>query len=165
MKEEQSVSLVRATIDDAAQILALKQRAFAEEFAMYGVKPPHFDQIEKTRRAIEEKLYYKVMLGDRLVGGICLVDEGDDGWYVGSVYVDECLQGRGIGQTAMATLFREHPEPRRWYLDTPCRSYRNHHFYEKLGFVKVGEFTPEYAPSADFRLFVYERPVSCITGS
>lgn len=26
-----------------------------------------------------------------------------------------------------------------WTLETPYLSYRNHHFYEKHGFVKVGE--------------------------
>jgi len=124
---------------------------------MYGVKPPGFDLLEKQLRAIEETCYYKVVRGTRLVGGICLVDKGEGGWYLGAIYVDADLQGCGIGQLAMALLFAAHPEPRPWRLDTPWRSYRNHYFYEKLGFTKVGEITPPYAPDATFRLFEYER--------
>lgn len=36
---------------------------------------------------------------------------------------------------------------------TPAKSYRNHHFYEKLGYVKISESAP--IPNDEFRVFEY----------
>lgn len=158
MSTDDAVLLVRATEDDAEALMALKHRAFAEEIARHGVEPPGFRDIEGQRRAIRERVYYKVLLGGRLVGGVSLVDKGEAGWYVSAVYVDAGLQGTGVGTRAMQAVFAAHPEPRVWRLETPSTSHHNHRFYEKLGFVRTGEFTPRYAPTPEFRLVEFERP-------
>jgi len=44
---------------------------------------------------------------------------------------------------------------KKWSLDTPYLSYRNHHFYEKMGYKKVGETQLE--KGSKFRLFEYEK--------
>ena len=42
--------------------------------------------------------------------------------------------------TSMHTeLEEEYTEARTWMLETPDYSKRNHHFYEKCGFKKIGE--------------------------
>ncbi|MCL9777185.1 hypothetical protein [Vibrio methylphosphonaticus] len=42
-----------------------------------------------------------------------------------------------------------------WNLVTPYKAYRNHHFYEKLGYRKVGEVQPN--PDNDFKVFEYQK--------
>ncbi len=41
--------------------------------------------------------------------------------------------------------------------ETPYKSYRNHHFYEKLGYSRVGEEKPD--PGKEFCLYIYEKKV------
>jgi hypothetical protein len=50
-----------------------------------------------------------------------------------------------------------YPDARKWSLDTPYKSYRNHYFYEKHGYVKVGETQPE--KENEFYLFLYEKNI------
>lgn len=54
----------------------------------------------------------------------------------------------------MKFLNDEFPDAITWTLETPCLSYRIHHFYEKHGFVEVGETEPR---EDGFYLFSYER--------
>ena len=39
----------------------------------------------------------------------------------------------------MQLIESEFPEAMEWSLDTPHLNGKNHHFYEKLGYIKVGE--------------------------
>jgi len=41
-----------------------------------------------------------------------------------------------------------------WTLDTPDYATRNHHFYEKFGYVRVGS-----EPVEDFMLLAYEKHI------
>ena len=65
-------------------------------------------------------------------------------------------QDRGIGSQAMNFIFSNYKNVTKWSLETPYRSFRNHHFYEKQGFVKVGEYKP-YDNHNEFVLFKYEK--------
>ncbi|WP_269083163.1 GNAT family N-acetyltransferase [Ornithinibacillus californiensis] len=48
-------------------------------------------------------------------------------------------QNKGLGSQIMQLIEREFPKATEWSLDTPHLNTRNHHFYEKLGYEKVGE--------------------------
>lgn len=63
-------------------------------------------------------------------------------------------QNKKIGSMLMKHLDEVFPDAKLWHLNTPYKSYRNHHFYEKYGYVKVGETEPE---KDGFCLFQYER--------
>jgi hypothetical protein len=39
----------------------------------------------------------------------------------------------------MRKIFEVHPDVQKWTLGTPSWAFRNQHFYEKLGFVKIRE--------------------------
>jgi len=62
----------------------------------------------------------------------------------------------GIGAKAIKFLEQEFPEAKVWGLDTPYKSYGNHHFYEKMGYVKVRETEP-INDKCGFYLYVYEK--------
>ena len=62
----------------------------------------------------------------------------------------------GIGTNAMKFLEMEFPDAKKWTLETPHLSYRNHHFYEKMGFTKVGETEPD-PKNNGFYLYLYEK--------
>jgi hypothetical protein len=55
----------------------------------------------------------------------------------------------GIGARAVNLLEGGFPDARRWALETPQWNTRNHRFYEKLGYARVG-----LADSGDF---LYEK--------
>ncbi len=150
------IELVRACPEDAEALLAAKIDAFSFDVALYGYGPPAYDSLEDTTAAIArpENRYFKILKDGVLAGGLCACDLGGGHFHLNSVYIFTAEQSKGIGCAAMRLLFNTFPDAVRWTLETPYRSFRNHHFYEKLGFMKTGETEPE--PDG-FYLFLYEK--------
>lgn len=148
------ISILRAKVEDAAELLKVKIRSFEEDVDLYGSGPPGYDSMDKQINAIENGFYYKIADEERIIGGMCIYDRGGGYYWLGSVYIDKDQQNKGIGSKAMSFLEEEFPQAIKWGLETPYLSYRNHHFYEKMGFTKVGETEPE---SNGFYLYLYEK--------
>ena len=153
------ITLVRAGLDDAKALLAAKVDAFSCDVTLYGYGPPDYDSLEGITHAIcrPENRYFKVMKDGVLAGGLCACDMGAGHFHLKSIYIFTAQQNGGTGTGAMRLLFDMVPEAVRWTLDTPYLSFRNHHFYEKLGFIKSGETEP--GPDG-FYLFLYEKNIS-----
>jgi ribosomal protein S18 acetylase RimI-like enzyme len=159
MTQAVSLTIVRANAADAEPILAMKLRAFEDEFRRYGAAsiPPEFDSLIQQMRVIEELHYYKILRDGELVGAMCVVDLGEGELVLASLYVEPRVQGQGIGTEAIIWVERQFPHARRWRLDTPYLSFSNQRLYERLGFRKLGERVPKWAEGSDFRLYEYEK--------
>ena len=72
-------------------------------------------------------------------------------WRVGTIYIDPDYQNRGIGSEALKFIENQFSNVKIWSLDTPYKSYTNHHFYEKLGYSRVGEEKPN--PGNEFSMY------------
>lgn len=105
--------------------------------------------------------YYKVVLGEeRIVGGLFVVarpDLGEGEWRCEGIYVDPDYQDRGIGKEILRLMYRRHPSVIRWSLDTPEWADKNHGFYERMGFTKIGV---SENPDVPFKFFDYENALS-----
>jgi N-acetylglutamate synthase-like GNAT family acetyltransferase len=150
------ISIRRAGIEDAKELLLIKINAFKPDEDLYGFGPPGYESLDGIQNAIEKEFYYKILDDQKIIGGMCIFDRGEGLYWIGSIYIDAGRQNKGIGTLAMKFLKEEFPQSRKWQLETPYLSFRNHHFYEKLGFVKVGEEVPEEFKDG-FRLFLYEK--------
>jgi GNAT superfamily N-acetyltransferase len=98
--------------------------------------PPGYDSTDIMREKITQHHTYRIVV----VGAI-----------VDVIFIDPDWHNQGIGSAAMQFL-DAHYGASRWTLHTPTYALRNQHFYEKFGYLKVGEETID-----DFRLFAYER--------
>mgnify|MGYP001817317747 CR=1 FL=1 len=99
--------------------------------------PPGYDSVAWNRYWISRTPYFKVLVGERTVGGLIVFGAGPGHCELGRIYIDPTIQRRGVGQQAMRLLFDAFPPVTRWALGTPEWATRNQHFYEKLGFVEV----------------------------
>jgi GNAT superfamily N-acetyltransferase len=151
------IKFSRAVASDAELLLKVKIRAFAWDVQKYGMGPPNYDSLEDLLLAISKAQYYKISYNDTIVGGFSLYDMGNLHFELGSIYIDPKYQGKGIGQQAISYIEQIYPEVRKWTLDTPYLSFRNHDFYEKMGYIKIGEEKLE-APQ-EFVLFLYEKNI------
>ena len=101
--------------------------------------------------------YFKILDGDAIIGGIIVVPLPGQHHELGRIYLLPEYQNRGIGTRAMQFIEHTFPAATRWTLDTPCWAIRNHHFYEKLGYVQIGE-TSHYANDSP-PVFHYEKRI------
>ena len=101
--------------------------------------PPGYDTGEFLRKyAFEEGgLGWTIFADEKIVGAfIIFLTPEHDNW-LGNIFVDPDYQGQQIGTRTWDFIEKTYPNARSWNLDTPVWSVRNHHFYEKLGFVRV----------------------------
>jgi RimJ/RimL family protein N-acetyltransferase len=153
------IRLVKASTADAEALMQICVQAFAEDIAQWG-GPIGIDEVESHLDWMETYLYYKILVNDRTVGGM-LVDPQDDEHYVlSATFIAPEFQNQGIGTQAIGLLEEAHPTAKKWSLSTVYSSHRSQHFYEKLGYEKVGETKPgEFPeiPDERFHLFLYEK--------
>jgi len=150
------ITLERACQEDASALLAAKIDAFSGDVRLYGYGPPGYDSQEDVLNALgcPDKHYFKILSDGEIIGGLCAQDMGGGHFSLNSLYVLTDRHSEGTGSAAMQLLFDAYPGVARWTTETPYLSVRNHHFYEKLGFVKTGQTAPE---ADGFYLFLYER--------
>lgn len=156
----QVINISRATLNDLDRLIAIKVQSFQEEVELYGFGPPNYDSLDSMQDTLKAPNcdYYKILDSDRIIGGFSIWDLSDGHYEIGSIYVSLEYQDRGIGSQAMNFIFSNYKNVTKWSLETPYRSFRNHHFYEKQGFVKVGEYKP-YDNHNEFVLFKYEKEI------
>jgi GNAT superfamily N-acetyltransferase len=171
IEETRPVRLELATAEDACYLTILQARAFLteEDFVPPDklkqlrrlddplIGPPGMVDPKWTKRVIESKesVYYRILLGDRIVGGLIVAADAekhaDENFW--RIFVEPTYQDRGIGQEAMRQLYRLHANVRRWRLGTPEFHTKNRHFYERMGFTLLGIVDP---PHVWFRSAEYE---------
>ena len=150
----------RATIADAAALTAVQIAAFEHDAVLYpGIEPggpPGYDSVADMRQRIEQAETYKMVLDGRCIGGLVVFDMGLQHYHLGVIFIDPACHNRGIGTQAMRFIEQTFPAAR-WTLDTPQWATRNHHFYEKLGYVRTGEIHIE---GDDTLLYAYEKRIA-----
>ncbi len=130
-------------------------RAFQDDKDKYGSFPPGINFVDWHKSQIHSGMYYKILFKNMIIGGIRLFDKNNGHYRLGAIFISPDYQNKGIGHKAIEFIENLYPNAKKWSLDTPYQNYRNHYFYEKHGYVKVGEIQPN--KKEDFYLFLYEK--------
>ena len=153
-----SVRFARATIDDIVQLTRIMTKAFDDDAIKFkgdpnGGGPPGYDDGSFLMKwgfhgyaQCPPGHLYKIILetlkGYESIGAFVVFlgcDVGKPGYNIlGTIFVSPEWQNQGVGSQAMQYIFSIFPA-KRWELGTPEWATRNHHFYEKHGFVKIKE--------------------------
>jgi GNAT superfamily N-acetyltransferase len=129
------IEIVRAKLEDAAEILALQKLAYQSEAAIhnnYEIPP-----LTQTLPEMEEDLRNKVVLvavrDGRIIGSVRACQEGDT-CSVGRLIVHPEFQNRGLGTRLMGEIEAAFAGTGRFELFTGHKSERNLYLYGKLGY-------------------------------
>lgn len=149
-----NITFNKATICDIEKSIEIQNQSFYNDFLKYGSCPSYQRTPERMKEIIENEIVYLIFYDHILVG--CVIVKRPDGneWHISSLGIIPAYQNLGIGQQTILFLEKEFPTAKYWTLDTPADKPQNHHFYEKMGYQKVGEETYH-----NFRLFLYEKHI------
>ncbi|MCC4834860.1 GNAT family N-acetyltransferase [Shewanella sp. 1_MG-2023] len=147
--------LVLASAEDALQLKNLAVDAFQADFEQYGSFPPHIESTAWHLQSVEAGHYYLIKYGDEVAGGILAVIKNHQEIEIKYFFITPDFQDKRIGSQVVKQLESHYPRVTCWSLVTPFKAFRNHHFYEKLGYVKVGEVQPDI--NEPFWLFEYQK--------
>lgn len=156
------IELKPATPFDAAELTDVQTRTFDADSRAHGQGerggPPGYDSVAWQIDMMQRGQYFKIMDGQRLIGGAIVFRVKHGHYELGRIYLDPEFQNRGLGAVAMQLIEQQFPNAKRWSLDTPDWAKRNHHFYEKRGYVKVREEVVDEL--GGLRLFFYEKEMT-----
>ncbi len=150
-----NITFERAAAADAGALVKVEIASFNDESRIYaGIDiggPPGYDSVVVMLQKIQEADAYKIVHDGQIIGGIVVYNEGQGHLHLDLIFVATGYHNRGIGTQAMQFLDQAYTA-KKWTLDTPGYAVRNQHFYEKFGYIKVGEEQLD-----GFTLIAYEK--------
>jgi GNAT superfamily N-acetyltransferase len=150
-----NINFEQATPADAEGLVKVQISAFHDDARLHpGVEiggPDGYDSVEAMLAKIARGECHKISLDGEIIGGITVIDQGAGHFHLDVLVIDPAHHNKGFGTQAMEFIEQTFPATV-WTLDTPTFATSNQHFYESLGFVRVGEtvFT-------DITLIQYEK--------
>ena len=140
----EKIRLEVALDSDAEEIRNMMITVEADEADRWydnGKRPfiPGYDSVDMQKYHMWDGKYYKIMYNDLLAGVLLLSHTGREHARIDRFYIDPLFQNKGIGSKVIALIEEKYPMVKIWILDTIQKSIRNHRFYEKHGYEKIGE--------------------------
>lgn len=135
---EPDITITAASIADAADVHAIKMRAFAEEGRLSGTNdiPPLQETLAAVQADIENNTVLIARDGEVTVGSARAEVSGTS-CKIRAVCVDPSYQGRGIGAALMRALEERHSDAAEFRLTTNTLVPGNVEFYERHGYTVV----------------------------
>ncbi|WP_226545507.1 GNAT family N-acetyltransferase [Bacillus thuringiensis] len=148
------ISIEKATILDAEKLTEIMTKTFDEEAKRwlygqddvidYNIQPPGYSSVEMMKYSIEELDSFKIIMNEKIIGGIIVTISGKSYGRIDRIFVDPVYQGKGIGSYVIKLIEEEYPNIRIWDLETSSRQINNHHFYKKMGYEIIFKSEDEY---------------------
>lgn len=146
------IIIEKASKADAMRLAEIQKASFDEESKQFNNSdiggPPGYDSASWQEEMMGCGDYYKVHKDGAIIGGALVFRQTDGGLNLGRIFIDPKYQNQGVGMRVMNEIEAIYSGSCKWWLDTPKWSVRNHHFYTKCGFTKVGE---------DGDMFIFEK--------
>ena len=138
-----AIRLKRARLNDAEALHRMQVEAFAPLLAKYRdtAISPAAETLDDVRGKLAQMqtYYYYIMLGDRAVGAIRVINHRDPKRrkVISPLYILEPYRRRGYARQAIEAVERLHG-PEHWALDTVAEEPGNCRLYESMGYRREG---------------------------
>ena len=135
MTRSEEITIDKASIENAEEILALQKLAYISEAEILSdfTIPPLHQTLDEIRSEFEHQVFLKVKLENKIIGSIrCFLEQGT--CYIGKLIVHPDFQNRGIGTQLLLAAENQFPEAKRYELFTSHRSEKNLHIYARNGY-------------------------------
>ena len=150
------IRFAKAKYEDAEKLTEVQIKTFDDDSRKFFGKPkggpPGYNSVPWQKMMMKKGFYYKILAGNTIIGGIIVFKAKPGHYNLGRIYIDPDYQNKGIGTQAMKFVESTFRDAQKWTLETPKLAYRNLHFYEKLGYVRIGDDGPDG--------YIYEKNMS-----
>ena len=129
------VSIEKANLDDAQEILSVQMLAYQKEARIYGdfQIPPLLETLEELESKFNTHFILKATIGGKIVGSVRVLS-ADGACTISRLMVHPDYQNRGIATKLMLEIEGLFPSCRRFELFTGEKSVKNIRLYEHLGY-------------------------------
>jgi ribosomal protein S18 acetylase RimI-like enzyme len=142
-----NITIERASISDAEEILSLQKLAYGSEAETYNdfSIEPLVQTLEELKKQIIDYIVLKAVVDETIIGSVRAYEKNGT-CYIGKLMVHPDHQNKGIGKKLMDAIENLFPTSR-YELFTGSRSEKNIGLYEKLGYktFKTHSINPEFS--------------------
>ncbi len=140
------VKMIRASIEDAQELLEVQKKAFSvyrEKYGDFDSNPYNMD-LHRMEFNIKYRFgqYYKLTKEDsnEIIGGLfCFELDENPIMKIAQFYLKEGFQHLGYGSYVLQQLFDINSDVKTWYVDTIMQEEYNVEFYKHMGFSVIDE--------------------------
>lgn len=129
----------KATLEDIDELILVQNLSFYDDYVKYGECPAYNESKDQMRNAVLNRIVYVIRDDERIIGDIIIKKLDDSSYYLRVLCVIPEYHNKRIGRQAIEFIEKDNLEAKSWELITPAGSIRNHHFYEKMGYIKTRE--------------------------
>lgn len=129
----------RATAEDVPMLIEVQNQAFHDDYMLYRDCPSYMESEAAMADHVRNLIVYKILADQEIVGDVILRRRENSSYYLRVISVTPKYWNHGIGSLAIEFIEKQHPDAIEWDLITPHKDFRNHHFYEKMGYKKIRE--------------------------
>lgn len=135
------ISLKKASIEDAEELLALQREVFMPLYKKYNdhETSPVTQTMERFKAKFGRGDYFKILFEAELAGSVFVYEKSPGLMRLHIINILEKYHNKGIAQAVMKRLEIMYPEADAWELDTILTEERNCYLYEKMGYKRTGE--------------------------
>lgn len=150
--------LRRLVESDIEYLVPIMKRAFDLDSNMYlgtdGGPDGYDDGSFLKKYALNPKsTAYCVMENNQYIGAIILWINANKENYLGCIFIDPSVEGKGIGTRLWNRIEGLYPDTLVWRTETPAFSRKNHNFYiNKCGFHLVRIENPKSFEDGNYKL-------------
>lgn len=150
-----AVDIMKASFEDIDKLIEVQNASFYDDFILYGECPAYNESKQAMEGYIKNAIVYKILWDNEIIGDVIVRKKENGLYFLRVISVIPGYQNFGVGTKALQFIEKDISDAQEWELITPFKSYRNHHFYEKMGYVKVNE----YVQSDVLNMFVYKKQI------
>lgn len=145
------LKLERANFTDAFKLSQICKNSFDQEMILHkdgkSGGPKHYDDPTWHIHSMKEGVYHKILHKSEIIGAIIIafrnkivkVQKPLYHFELVQMFVDNDYKNNGVGTFAIKQIEEWFPEMYKLTSATPSFSIGNIHFYNTLGFIKIGE--------------------------
>lgn len=128
---------------DLSKLTKIMTRSFDDDSRRFGGSPdgggpPGYNTGEFIKKWGSKGKAFTIRYRGQLAGFIIVFPNPGKISFLGNIAIDPKFQNLGLG-TAMIRFYEQmYNTCKHWRLETPVYAIRNHYFYEKNGFTRVG---------------------------
>lgn len=133
------INFIKASKADAELLVGVQIKAFSVDVNICGEGPPGYDSVERQIELMNSHIYYKLVDEGKIIGGFYIYPYGEGHYEIVRLFIEPSYQDKGIGSMTMKYIEELFDDLEVLELEASDFREDNHKFYEKRGYVKIGE--------------------------